>query len=149
MPPRTTLRTPGGSALRNSLYAMNRSQSVLPVRPLVVDSDVLIRNIVREVRPGKPPTKLLVHARLETMRMFIADHQVAEVRRHLTRVAEAAGVDPIAASRMFEQTYLPLLHQVSVANLLADHPLVNAVRSGDTTDVGTAQLAVLLGVHYR
>jgi hypothetical protein len=77
--------------------------------------------------------------------MFIADHQISEVRRHLPRVAEAAGVDPIVASRMFESTYLPLLHQVKVSTLLADHPLVNAVRSGDTTDVGTAQLAVLLG----
>jgi predicted nucleic acid-binding protein len=133
------------AALRNSLDAMNRSNSVFPVRPLVVDSDVLIRNLVREVRPGAPPTKLFLHARQQRVRMFIADHQVEEVRRHLTRVALAAGVDPTAASRMFEHAYLPLLQLVTVGSLGADDPLVNAVRRRDSDDVATAQLAVLLG----
>ena len=134
------------TVIRNSLDAMRRSDSVFAVRPLVVDSDVLLRNLVREVRPGAPATKLLNHMRMGTVRPFIAAHQVGEVRRHLARVAAESGVDPVLACQMFEETYLPLLSRVDVSGLLDDHPFVEVVRESDVTDADTAKLAVLLGV---
>jgi hypothetical protein len=83
---------------------------------------------------------------MQTVRPFIAAHQVDEVRRHLERVAKDSGVDPVEASRTFEQVYLPLLCQVDVSGLLSDHPLVDVVRKSDAADADTAKLAVLLGI---
>jgi hypothetical protein len=91
-------------APRRSSASMMTSDSILPARPLVVDSDVLMRNVVREV-PGLPPTKLLNHIRMGTVRAYIAPHLVGEVRKHLPRVAHAAGVDPSSAIAMFEHEF--------------------------------------------
>ena len=86
--------------------------SLLPVRPMVIDSDVLVRNVVRDAREGKPPTKLLIHAQLGTIRPYVAAHQIDEVRRHVAEVATRSDVDPDLATRIFETRYLPLLWQV-------------------------------------
>lgn len=134
-----------GVGLRNSLERLRQSAGHVPIRPLVVDSDILIRNLVREARPGTRPTKLLMQARMRTVRPFIATPQVDEVRRHLPRVAEAVGVDPNVAGQIFESRYLPLLQQVDMRGLLAEDPRVAAVQQVDSADVATAQLAVLLG----
>jgi len=134
------------SALQRSMELMRAADSVFPTRPLVVDSDVLMRNVVREVRPGRPPTKFLNHIRMGTVRAFVAPHQVHEVRRHLRRVAADVGVDPESARRMFENVYLPMLWQVDTTGLPSNDPLVVEVAEADGADVETAKLAVLLGV---
>ena len=59
-------------ALRKAHDALERLGNIptlLPVRPLVFDSDVLMRNIVREARQETPPTKLLVQARMGSTRL--------------------------------------------------------------------------------
>lgn len=81
-----------------------------------------------------------------TVRVFIAPHQLDEVRRHLPRVAAQAGVDPAKAIHTFESTYAPILCQVDTTGMLADDPLVAEVAEVDGADVDTARLAVLLGV---
>jgi len=83
---------------------------------------------------------------MQTVRPFIAAHQVDEVRRHLARVADDSGVDAVQACQTFEHVYLPLLWQVDLSGLLGDHPLVEVVRNSDAADADTAKLAALLGV---
>jgi len=140
-----TLERSAGTGLRSSLERLRERRGFMPTSPLVFDSDILIRNIVREARPATPPTKLLMQARMHTLRPFIAAPQVAEVRRHLPRVAESVGVDPDLAVDLFERRYLPLLQQVEIVTLLVADPRVAVVQRIDNADVATAQLAVLLG----
>jgi hypothetical protein len=125
---------------------LDNAPALLPVRPLVIDSDVLLRNIVREARPQTPPTKLLMQARMGSIRPFIATHQVDEVRRHLPRVATEAGVDVDRALAIFEGTYLPLLWQVDVGSVKPTEALVEIVSNSDAADAPIAKLGVLLGV---
>jgi hypothetical protein len=136
-------------ALREAHEALERlcnRPTLLPVRPLVFDSDVLIRNIVREARPDKPPTKLLVQARIGTIRPYISSHQMGEVRRHIARVASENGVDPARAKRIFEQQYVPVLWQVDFGSAVSPDALAAAVFQVDAADGAIAQLGVLLGV---
>ena len=118
---------------------------LLPVRPLVVDSDVLLQNLMRDAKASKPPTKLLVQGGIGSIRPYVAPHQLGEIRRHLARVAADTGTDPERARQVFEQRYVPILWSADVpggvgADLLAHVSLV------DQADVPTARLAVLLGV---
>ncbi len=143
------MKTDDAEALREAHVALERlcnKPTLLPVRPLVFDSDVLMRNIVREARPDKPPTKLLLQARLGTIRPYISSHQVREVRRHIARVATDYGVDPNRATQIFEQQYLPLLWQVDFGSTVSSDALAAAVFQVDAADGAIAQLGVLLGV---
>jgi hypothetical protein len=141
--------TDDADVLREAHEALERlcnKPTLLPVRPLVIDSDVLMRNIVREARPDKPPTKLLVQARIGTIRPYISSHQMGEVRKHIARVAADSGVDPARAKRIFEQQYVPLLWQVDFVSTASRDALAAAVFQVDAADGAIAQLGVLLGV---
>ncbi len=104
--------------------------SLLPVRPMVIDSDVWVRHVVRDAREGKPPNKLLIHAQMGTIRLYVAAQQIHEVRRHVAEVAIRSDVDPDLATKIFETRHLPLLWQIEVdrtrSNVLAAWPMVEA-----------------------
>jgi hypothetical protein len=98
-----------------------------------------------DANPAKPPTKLLMQARMGTIRPYVASHHVDEVRRHIPEVAARTGVDGDRVARMFEQHYLPIVWRVDVA-AGTDSVLASQVVLADPSDGPIAQLAVLLGV---
>jgi hypothetical protein len=118
---------------------------LLPTRPLVIDSDVLMRNIVAEALIAQPPTKLLVQARMTTIRIYVATHQLVEIRKHLPEVAAAKGVDPERALAIFGQQYLPLLWHVDVTAAAWDG-MASTVFEVDPGDGPVARLGVVLGL---
>ena len=118
---------------------------LMPVRPLVVDSDVLLHNLMWDSNPVKPPSKLLIQGGLGSIRPYVANHQLDEVRRHIPEVAARTRVDHARALDVFEQRYLPILWTAD-ASLIDQADLALEVGTRDQDDYPIAQLAVLLGV---
>jgi predicted nucleic acid-binding protein len=124
--------------------------SALP--PLVADANVLNRDVIRAARTGKR-TILLNAANSGLLRLFVADHVLAEVVEHAGRMAQRAKVSTGAYLECWQKQYLPLLRLVEVRDGLlgaAEQARVDLLAAGpaamrDPDDVPTAVLTLQLG----
>jgi predicted nucleic acid-binding protein len=120
--------------------------------PLVADANVLNRDVIRAARTGQR-TVLLNAANSGLLRLFVADHVLAEVPEHAERMAKRAKVSTGAYLACWEKQYLPLLRLVEVGEGLlglAEQARVDLLAAGpaemcDPDDVPTAVLALQLG----
>jgi predicted nucleic acid-binding protein len=132
-----------------------RSDSLEPARDYLprirfapVDANVLLNNILRDVRDWPRPTQMRLLAAGGMYRLFAPDHISGEVEGHLDRVAMERGQDAALAGRVWAREYLPLIRFVSVdvSQLSMFDPRIAAVMERDADDAPTAALAILLGV---
>lgn len=119
--------------------------ALLPVRSLVIDSDVLLHNLMWDANPVRPPSKLLIQGGIGSVRPYVAQHQLDEVRRHIPEVAARTGIDERRARQIFEQRYLPILWTID-GSMLSGADVGAAMSVTDPDDRPIARLAVLLGV---
>lgn len=112
--------------------------SVLQVRPVIVDADVLLKEIVAEVkRPGE--VVLYAASRLGLLRIYIADTIPGEVERNLEHVCADARRDYAAALAVW-RNWRPHLRVVATPDVIPAE-----VAGVPASDVPTAALALTLG----
>lgn len=120
--------------------------------PIVLDANVLNRDLMRAARKGER-TVLLNAANSGMIRIFCAQHVPDEVREHAERLAKRARVSVGEFLRVWEENYVPLLRRVEVLEGLlapAEAERITQLDHGpqslcDPDDVPTATLALHLG----
>lgn len=126
---------------------VGQRQWLVPL-PLIVDADVLLRNVEYCVRMGWTP-RLLESAStnytLVTGVLLFATLRVQEeVERHLPDVAKRRGVTNESVLKVWNNIFLPRIRIVDVDARLEPDPRVDRVRELDESDTPTAALAVML-----
>ncbi len=120
---------------------------VMPrIRCVPVDTNVLLKNIARDVRQWPNPTGLRFLGESGTLRPFAATHVGAEVDEKLYAWMRDRGCDPTLARRIWREHYLPVVRFVDIGTLGMDDPRVRAVLVDDPDDAPTAALASVLGI---
>lgn len=124
--------------IADSYGALLPYRSVLRIRAAVVDADVLLKEIVAQVkRPGE--IVLFSASRLGLLRIYVADTVPAEVDRNLERVCAETRRDYAAALAVWE-SWRPHLRVVATPDVLPAE-----VGEVEPSDVPTAVLALTLG----
>jgi len=116
---------------------------LLAIHPLVVDTNVLISDVIASMRTPAP-SQLLTLARLGKIRIFAATHVDHEMRMHLPRVAREYNHSPIDALERWMVEYLPVIKFIDVPHLDLDDPRPGRVQEQDPDDVPTAELVAML-----
>lgn len=116
--------------------------------PIVVDADVLLRNVDYALRQGR--TGALIdsasgdYTLVTGVVLFATDRVLEEVERNLPKVASRRGVALAEAVGLWNEVFLPRLRIIEFDERLADDPRVEGVRDLHTNDAPTAALAVAL-----
>lgn len=124
--------------------------SGLSVPPIVADANVLRNDILYSCRKDCRTT-LVTATNAGFLRLFCAEHVIAEVEEHLPRWAREGGVDGARFLNRWQGEYLPLLRCVDVASDLLTESEAQAIAQLeriDPDDVPSATLARLLGAFY-
>ena len=135
--------------LLRSMYDFGRNSvglTVLP--PVVVDADVLLRNVDYSVSHAWQPALIgaAVGNPLPFDVMLVATSRVQdEVERHLTDIAIRRDVDIEFVLETWNEVFLPILRFVELGDDWTDDPRIDAVRSLHENDAPTAVLAIALG----
>jgi hypothetical protein len=116
--------------------------------PIVVDADVLIRNVEYAIRHGKPGA-LFANASsrysLTTSVVLFATPRVGgETIRHLPDVAKRTGIALADVRRAWNELFVPHVRFVPLRDDAVEDPRVAAVRGLHANDAPTAALTVLL-----
>lgn len=133
----------------DSLRALAPTQigNLLPAAvPIPVDSNMLLKNIAREVRDAPKPTHIRILAELGVLRLFAGSHVYDEMNEHLSEFMIGQGLDPSVAESIWRGGFLPAVRFVDTTQFPLSDPRVLAVRDRDTDDLPTAILACLLGI---
>lgn len=117
----------------------------LQVRYGILDTNVLLKNIARDVRDDPLPTALRCVIQVGALRPYVGPHVVGEVDRRIDRWMSERGVDGTRARRFWEREYLPRLWVVDTGTLHFEEARIAAVAVRDPDDLPTARLAILLG----
>jgi hypothetical protein len=119
---------------------------LLPL-PVVVDADVLLRNVDYVLRRGWRGALIESasggYSLLTGVVLFATDKVVQEVERNLPKIAQHRRVLTADAFDAWEQV-LPILRIVEIDERLVDDPRVSSVRTLHANDAPTAALAVAL-----
>src|SRR5579875_2361168 len=116
--------------------------------PVVVDADVLIRNVDYALRTGRPGKLLDSASRNYTLRsgvvLFAAPQIAEEAIRHLGEVAERRGVPLAQVREAWNTLIVPKVRLVPVSLEVVDDHRVAEVGALHAADVHTAALVALL-----
>jgi hypothetical protein len=134
-------------------FAAVPAEVVGPVRrliplPIVVDADVLYRNVDYTVRQGW--TGALIRSASPDYTLwsgvvlFATPRVLDEVERRLDTIAARQGVAPHDVRQVWNEIFLPRIRIVNLEEHLVDDPRVRAVRKLHENDAPTAALAVTL-----
>ncbi|RDI73199.1 hypothetical protein Gocc_3078 [Gaiella occulta] len=116
--------------------------------PIVVDADVLLRNVDYALRQGW--TGALIdsassdYTLFTGVVLFATDRVLEEVERNLPKVARRRGVGLAEAVALWNEVFLPRVRIIDFDERLVDDPRVNGVRALHANDAPTAALAVAL-----
>ena len=116
------------------------------VMPVVIDTNVLIEDLLR--RSDGKHSSLLVAAALGSARIYATQSILAELDRHLPRIARERGRDLARLREVLARDYLPHLRVVDVSDLHSEDGRVKALELEDADDVGPAKLALLLSPSF-
>jgi hypothetical protein len=120
---------------------------LLPV-PIVVDADVLLRDVQYVVRKGYLSALLggasPRYTLMTGVALFATPRVIEEVVRHLPDVANRTGRTEDAVNAVWTERVLPLVRVVSVRDDAVADARVEAVRARHAADAPTAALTVLL-----
>lgn len=113
--------------------------------PVVVDADVLIRNVDYAVRHGHVGA-LTRHAStryslMTSVVLFASTDAAQEVQRHLPDIAERRKVEIDAVQRVWNESFAPAIRFVDVPDGIIDDPRIEGT---DPKDQHTARLVCLL-----
>jgi predicted nucleic acid-binding protein len=121
-------------------------RNLLPTPVLIpVDSNMLLKNIARDVREAPKRTHIRVLAELGVLRLFAGYHVYDEMNEHLSEFMVGQGLDPSVAESIWLKDFLPCVRFVDTTQFPLTDPRVLAVRDRDADDAPTAILACLLG----
>ncbi len=112
------------------------------IRPVVVDTNILLNDLARRVRRNTE-TALVEAAAIGGLRLFVARHIPSEVEKHLTSYCQRRGLDHGHGVGVWDDTYRPLLRVVEAPHDLADERVAR-VHTAEPDDAPTAALASLL-----
>ena len=116
--------------------------------PIVVDADVLIRNVeyaIRNARLGALFANASSHYAIATSVVLFATPQGGGAAiRHLPDVAERTGVPLVDVHRLWNELFVPRVRFVPLRDDAVDDPRVEAVHGLHSNDAPTAALTVLL-----
>lgn len=116
--------------------------------PLVVDADVLIRNVQYAVQRGYDPALVGRASSGYTMFtgvvIFATTRVGAETIRHLPEVAVRSGRSHDVVVRTWNEVFVPHIRFVDVDDRMIEDERVEGVRELHAADAATAALAVLL-----
>ncbi len=116
------------------------------IRPGPVDTNVLLKNIARDVRQWPNPTGMRLLGGSGALRLYAGAHVADEVEERLDSWMQDRGRDPVLGRLIWRKHYLPILLVVNTGTLGTDDPRVQAVLSRHPADAPTAALACVLGV---
>lgn len=130
-----------------ALELRNRPRMLIPL-PVVVDADVLIRNVDYTLRRGKQGALLAGASSDYTVFsgvvLFATSRVLEEVERHLPDVARRRDVGYEAVVAVWNEIFLPRLRIVELSDGVISDPRVAAVSALHVNDAPTAALAVAL-----
>lgn len=123
------------------------TRRLLPV-PIVIDADVLLRNVDYALRQGW--TGALIdsassdYTLFTGVVLFATDRVLDEVERNLPKIARRRGVGLAEAIALWNEVFLPRVRIIDFDERLVDDPRVDGVRALHANDAPTAALAVAL-----
>lgn len=124
-----------------------RTRWLLPL-PIVVDSDVLWRNIEYAVRKGWDPSLLGAaspeYSQSTGVLLFATSRVQEETERHLPKIAKRLGVPVSQVAKTWDETFLPRIRFVELGRTAVDDPRIDRVRELHEDDAPTAALAVAI-----
>jgi hypothetical protein len=130
-----------------TLEPLKRPRMLIPL-PVVVDADVLIRNVDYTVRLGREGALLAGASSDYTLFsgvvLFATERVLEEVERHLPDVARRRGVGYDDAVAVWNDIFLPRLRIVELSDGVISDSRVHAIRALHANDAPTAALAVAL-----
>lgn len=116
--------------------------------PVVVDADVLHRNVDYCVRRRFTPSLLAGASRNYTLIsgvvLFATTRVQGEVERQLDEIADRRGVTCEEVIRVWNEVFLPRMRFVEISEQDFDDPRIEQVRALHNADAPTAALVVLL-----
>ncbi len=115
------------------------------IRYGILDTNVLLKNIGRDVRDHPRPTRMRLITAIGAFRAYVGPHVVGEVEEHIDAWTLARGRDVALARRIWEEEYRPRLWVVDPGPPTAGDEQLSALAVRDLDDLATAQLAILLG----
>jgi acetylornithine deacetylase/succinyl-diaminopimelate desuccinylase-like protein len=119
---------------------------VLPrIRFGIADTNVILKNIGRDVRDWPRPTRMRILTETGAIRFYVGRHIVEEVEEKIDAWMTARRMDKAVARRIWMEEYLPSLWVVDMGSMHMDDDRVSVLALRDPDDLPTAQLAVLLG----
>ncbi len=114
---------------------------LLAIYPLVVDTNILLSDVIASLR-GRTPSRFLTLAHLGELRVFAAAHVDGEVRMHLPRMAREHYLSPLDALQWWMVNYLPVIRFVNVPHVDVGDPRPGRIQDAD--DMPTAELVAIL-----
>lgn len=134
-------------AKRSHSHVRKTIEQILPrIRCIPVDTNVLLKNVARDVFQWPRPTGLRHLVGSGVLRPYAAVHVRDEVEEKMDTWMEDRGRNPRLARRIWRESYLPHLWLVDVGTLGANDPRVQILLQRDPDDAPTAALASVLGV---
>ncbi len=98
-------------------FPSGMAQFMPRIRCAPVDTNVLLKNIARDVYQWPHPTGLRLLGESETLRLYAAAHVGDEVEEKLEAWMRDRGRDPMLARRIWLECYLPHLRLVDTGTL--------------------------------
>ncbi len=129
-------------AFRSALLTGQPSRFARSVLPVILDTNVLLRDIRARLKNQKP-TYLQQAAGFGTFRFFATERVFEEVAAKLPDFIRKYGLDVEMAQRVWINEYCPLIRFVEVPDSHSD-PRVAIVDAADSDDTPTAILTVML-----
>ena len=124
----------------------------IEVRPLMpqiryrpLDTNVLLKNIARDVRGYPVPTAIRLLGVLGALRLYVGPHVVSEVEEHIDAHMLEQRLDVAFARWIWEHEYMPRLWVVDPALLWSQDKRIATLADRDPDDLPTGRLAILLG----
>lgn len=127
---------------------MRYNRRVLYPAPVVVDADVLIRDVQYALTTGHLPRRLRSASReysiVTGVALFATRQVISEAVRHLPDVAGRAGVSESEVRMTWNREVIPRIRVVEIDEHTITDPRVAQVRELHASDAPTAALAALL-----
>jgi hypothetical protein len=124
------------------------NQAMLHPTPVVIDADVLLRNIEYAVKKGYPPALLGSlsgnYTLVTGVVLFATPQVIREATRHLPEVAERTETTEQVVRETWNRLVAPNVRVVPLADDAISDPRVQAVRKLHPPDAPTAALTVLV-----
>ena len=127
---------------------IGRAQTDMVPLPIVLDADVLHRNVDYCLRTGYTPRVLEAastnYTLLTGVVVFATSRVQAEVERQLVEIAQRRGVTLEDVRQLWEKLFLPRIRFVEISAEDIEDPRVDEVAALHGADAPTAALAVML-----